>query len=168
MNSNGIDFERYDTNLGIEYSSYASEKLGRDLWVVKRSFNYWLDDDQIQCVSVPAGYLTDGASVPRLLWGVVPPWGKYGQAAVMHDWLCEYLRIWDGSKWESITREQCDKLFLEGMETLGVGKILRVSMYAAVTVYSHLNSIVHQSFDSAKHEVEKELLAHYQQTGVWM
>lgn len=63
MNSNGIDFERYDTNLGIEYSSYASEKLGRDLWVVKRSFNYWLDGGQIRRISVPAGYLTDGASV---------------------------------------------------------------------------------------------------------
>ena len=168
MDSSGIDFEQYDTNLGIEYSRYASEKLGRDLWVVKRGFNYWLDNTQTRRVNVPAGYLTDGASVPRVLWGVIPPWGKYGQAAVMHDWLCEYLKVWNGSDWENITRDQCDKLFLDGMETLNVGKVLRTSMYAAVTAYSHINSIIYQSFDPSKHEIEKELLSNYQQTGNWM
>lgn len=86
----------------------------------------------------------------------------------MHDWLCEYLKVWNGSDWENITRDQCDKLFLDGMETLNVGKVLRTSMYAAVTAYSHINSIIYQSFDPSKHEIEKELLSNYQQTGNWM
>jgi hypothetical protein len=29
-------------------------------------------------LNVPAGYLTDGDSVPRVFWSLIPPWGAYG------------------------------------------------------------------------------------------
>jgi len=38
-------------------------------------------------ITVPAGFKTDFASVPRLFWNLAPPWGKYSRAAVVHDWL---------------------------------------------------------------------------------
>lgn len=34
---------------------------------------------------VPAGFITDGATVPRWLWSVFPPVGRYFLAAVIHD-----------------------------------------------------------------------------------
>lgn len=34
---------------------------------------------------VPKGYKTDLASVPRLLWALFPPFGRYAFAAVIHD-----------------------------------------------------------------------------------
>jgi len=38
---------------------------------------------------VPAGYRTDFASIPRVVWSLLPPVGRSGKAAVIHDWLCD-------------------------------------------------------------------------------
>lgn len=38
-------------------------------------------------VTVPKGFITDLASVPRILWFLLPPFGRYTQAAVAHDYL---------------------------------------------------------------------------------
>ncbi len=38
-------------------------------------------------VTVPRGYATDFASVPRWLWSVFPPIGQHNRACVLHDWL---------------------------------------------------------------------------------
>lgn len=165
----GIGLKQFDTNLGIAYSPYASDALGKQLWVVKKDFNFFLDAEQNRRVVIPRGYLTDGASVPRPFWSFVPPWGQYGQAAVMHDWLCEYLRVWDTkeAKWIKITREECDNIFNDAMRSLGVSNTTRRIMYGAVKAYSHLASVVYESYDPKKREIEKELLSHYQLTKEW-
>jgi hypothetical protein len=36
-------------------------------------------------IRIPAGCETDFASIPRVLWNVLPPTGSYGKAAVVHD-----------------------------------------------------------------------------------
>ena len=36
---------------------------------------------------VPAGYITDLASVPVWLWWLIPPHGELMTAAILHDWL---------------------------------------------------------------------------------
>lgn len=38
-------------------------------------------------ITVPAGFYTDFASTPRLIWFVWPPTGDYELAAVIHDYL---------------------------------------------------------------------------------
>ena len=44
-------------------------------------------------ITVPAGYRTDFASIPRpitrLAWPLMPPVRRSGKAAVIHDWLSE-------------------------------------------------------------------------------
>jgi len=41
-------------------------------------------------VSVPAGYTTNGADVPRWLWWFVPPFKpKYLPAVIVHDYYCD-------------------------------------------------------------------------------
>ena len=39
-------------------------------------------------IHIPAGFESDGASVPRLFWPWFPPSGPYTGAAIVHDWLC--------------------------------------------------------------------------------
>jgi len=39
-------------------------------------------------ILVPVGFASDGASVPRILWSIYPPFGKYLEAAIVHDWFC--------------------------------------------------------------------------------
>lgn len=165
----GVGLKQFDANLGIAYSPYATQALGKQLWVVKKAFNFYLDDKQKRRVVVPEGYLTDGASVPRPFWSFVPPWGDYGQAAVMHDWLCEYLRVWDTERGEyiKITRDECDSIFNDAMRSLGVSNTTRKLMYGAVKAYSHLASVVYESYDPEKRRVEQELLGLYQTTKEW-
>lgn len=160
----------FDKPLTTQYSPHASVKLGRDLWIVTESFNYWLDNTQTRRVHIPQGYLTDGASVPKVFQKLVPAWGPYGQAAVVHDWLCEYLVVWNEQlgHYESITRSECDNYFNDAMRVLGVPNTTRRVMWNAVRVYGHLYSVIYQQHDHEKSEMTEVLLKHYRNTGYWL
>ena len=74
-------------------------------------------------IRVPSGFITDFASVPRLFWRLIPPWGKYARAAVVHDWLyCSH----------ELSRKESDRVFEHLMKELGVGWLKRKTMYRAV------------------------------------
>ncbi len=49
---------------------------------------FYADSEHCDDVCIPAGFTSDGASVPRFLWRLFPPFGKYLEAAVVHDWFC--------------------------------------------------------------------------------
>lgn len=74
-------------------------------------------------IEVPQGFETDFASVPRFFWRVVPPWGRYSPAAVVHDYLYSTGKV---------SREEADRAFLTLMQRLGVPAWKRSIMYWAV------------------------------------
>lgn len=93
-------------------------------WILKHEFRYHVGYYQSRdVITVPEGFETDFASIPRVFWRVLPPWGKYGKAAVVHDYLC-------------VTKErpsiETHKIFLEAMTVLEVPKWKRYIMYAGV------------------------------------
>jgi len=51
-------------------------------------FRYWsaigASEADPRWITVPAGYRTDFASIPRLVWPLLPPVGRSGKAAVIH------------------------------------------------------------------------------------
>lgn len=152
-------------SIGVSYSNHASDILRGDLWVVTQGFQYHIDDKSY--IYIPQGYLTDGASVPRWLWGLIPAWGDHGKAAVVHDYLCEYLQVWRDNERVKITRDECNKIFYECLINTGVGKIKAKAMYAAVVAYTRLASIVYYSYDPVKHDMEKYLVSEFKRTGIW-
>lgn len=77
--------------------------------------------------TVPSRFKTDLATVPRILWAIVPPWGKYSRAAVLHDWF--YVRDIE------ISRRDADGIFRRAMKESGVGWLRRHTMWAAVRVF---------------------------------
>ncbi len=77
-------------------------------------------------VQVPIGFVTDYASIPRVLWSVLPPHGTYSAAAVIHDWL-----YWA----QTTTREEADRVFLEAMLVSCVGQAKRAVIYRAVRLF---------------------------------
>jgi hypothetical protein len=79
-------------------------------------------------IRIPVGFISDGASVPRLMWSIYPPFGRYLEAAVVHDYYCELGRM-GKSPIDSVAAA---KLFLEAMEVCGVSKWKRTKMYWAV------------------------------------
>lgn len=74
---------------------------------------------------VPAGFRTDGATVPRVFWNIFSPIGGYLGAAVVHDFLYSPHN-------RRFTRAECDRLFLEAMFNLGVGWFTRGLIFRAV------------------------------------
>lgn len=94
-------------------------------WVLRKPLVYELNGDKIM---VPCGFVTDFASVPRLVWWAVAPWGRHGNAAVVHDYLYWAQRA-------GYTREESDRVFLEAMHSLGCLVSVRYAMWAAVRVF---------------------------------
>jgi hypothetical protein len=76
--------------------------------------------------TVPTGFKTDLASVPRLFWNILPPFGKYTEAAVLHDWLY---------RTHLLTRAQADGLLLEAMVLCRVPRWQRALIYGAVRCF---------------------------------
>ena len=139
----------------VQYDHEASDELGADHWRVTQPFRFYLGGkDTDRWVYVPAGYLTDGASVPRALWSLIPPWGRYGQAAVVHDIVCEYLSITVDGEPVRVTREQCDQILLEAMTVLGVPAFQRQAIYQAVSLYRRVAGIGEPSTTPQKRALE--------------
>lgn len=151
-------FTRFDATLMTQYSVLASEVLGDDYWVVTRDFRYYLGDKgSDRWVDIPLGYLTDGASVPQLFWNIIPPWGRYGQAAVVHDYLCEYLEIIEKGEKKSITRKECDQILKECMIVLGVPSAKVNMIYGGVSLYRMTVGNTKPTWTWKKRELEEAL-----------
>jgi hypothetical protein len=96
-------------------------------WVIRSDFGYDIGEEGSgMTIHVPIGFKTDFASVPRLLWAFIPRWGKYGNAAVIHD-----ILYWD----QKYPRKEADTIFLEAMTVLNVSKLLRHVIYYAVRLF---------------------------------
>lgn len=56
----------------------------------QRTYYRLLEPTKVGNVTIPKDFVTDGASVPRLLWWLLPPTGVYFDEAVLHDYLVRY------------------------------------------------------------------------------
>lgn len=80
-------------------------------------------------VVVPAGFVTDGATIPRVLWVVLPVWARWSRAAIVHDWLYSLIR---GASAQARSRREADAIFYEAMKVSGVNSTIRFFMWLAV------------------------------------
>ncbi|EEM9454573.1 DUF1353 domain-containing protein [Salmonella enterica] len=102
------------------------EMLGHYEWRVHEPFAFYLSNDNSDVIEVPAGFVTDLATIPRVFWSLMPPDGKYAKAAIIHDYLYDNaLR----------TKREADRIFLDGMTVLGVPRWKRMIMYYAVRLF---------------------------------
>ncbi|MCG6540158.1 DUF1353 domain-containing protein [Pseudomonas sp. KSR10] len=93
----------------------------RKTWRLLAPFSY-LDPDH-GLIEVPAGFITDFASVPRwpLTFALL---GQYGHAAaVLHDWLYA-----TGNR----SREAADRVFLNALRSSGIARWRAYLMFAGV------------------------------------
>lgn len=98
-------------------------------WVTRKEFGYDIGEEGSgNAIDVPIGFMTDFASVPRILWTILPTWGKYGNAAAIHDYC-----YWD----QSLSRKESDRIFREAMEVLGVSTLTITLMYYAVKLFGY-------------------------------
>jgi hypothetical protein len=96
------------------------EERAGDYWQVLKDFPCKCDD---QLVAVPAGFVTNFASVPRVPIAYLLAGGIGNRSATLHDYLYtqgKFPRAW------------CDSAFLGALATEGVSWWRRTAMYAAV------------------------------------
>lgn len=106
------------------------EILDHHLWRVHEPFDFYLSDDNSDVIEVPAGFVTDLATIPRVFWSLMQPDGKYAKAAIIHDYMYDNaLR----------TKKAADLIFLDGMTVLGVPKWKRTVMYLVVRLFGRGN-----------------------------
>ena len=107
------------------------KKLETGQWEVYEDLEYHVGTkDSGEVIVVPSGTITDFASVPRGLWNIFPPDGKYSPAACVHDYLYQTKGL-DGK----YTRHESDDIFFEAMGVLGVPSWKKNLMYAAVWTF---------------------------------
>lgn len=111
------------------------------LWRIERDFTYDVGAlGSGRRIVVPAGFLTDGASVPKIFWSVLPCWGTYSRAAIVHDYLC--WRLHQGAPHaEAPTRRAADAVFYEAMLVAGTGPLTARILWAGVRVGALLNRL---------------------------
>lgn len=95
-------------------------------WMIQSHVIHEIVRDSPYIVVVPRGFVTDFASIPQplqLLRGRLSTTGRYGNAAVVHDYL--YWR-------QDCTRSQADKILAIAMKDAGVSLLERKIIYEAV------------------------------------
>ena len=96
-------------------------------WILLCDFGYEVGQEgSNDVIDVPIGFHTDFASIPRIFWIFLPRWGKYGNAAVIHDYL-----YWEQSR----SRKEADDILLESMAVQEVGLIKRYLIYWSVRLW---------------------------------
>lgn len=96
-------------------------------WILLCEFGYEVGQlGSTDVINVHVGFHTDFASIPRVFWIFLPRWGKYGNAAVIHDFLY----------WEQMRkRSEADQILLEGMTVLDVHFLKKYLIYWAVRLF---------------------------------
>lgn len=80
-------------------------------------------------ITVPAGFIFDGASTPQFLWWYMPPYKRTKKAAVVHDWLSR----------KAVTAEErlfADNLFYDMLLHAGFSKTRARMAWYGVRAYS--------------------------------
>ena len=102
---------------------------GKRLWELLSPFDAVTS---LGIITAPEGFLTDLASVPRLLWASLSPFDDYLESAIPHDWGYSPLN-------DQFTRRQIDDMMLELMFNSGVSAIRRNAIYTTVRRFGARN-----------------------------
>lgn len=111
---------------------------GRD-WRLTTPFVFYLSGPAHERVVVDFDFVTNFASIPRVLWSLLPPTGPYTAATVIHDWLCRYPVVYSDRGPRTITQAEGDRIFLNVMQILGVSWLVRHTLYRGVRVWHRLS-----------------------------
>lgn len=95
-----------------------------------RPLDWYTTHKPPRLVTIPLGFVCDGASIPKPLWPIIghPLSSTVIRAAALHDWLYHCHRI--GAT--PIRRVDADSEFREALAVDGVGWVRRWVMFVAV------------------------------------
>ena len=99
-------------------------------WVVTdKAYRFGSGSPPAHRITVPAGFLTDFASIPAFCWPVATKLGPWNLPAVLHDYL--YFA-------KHFSRKVADYAFLSALRNTGVAPARSATMFAAVRCFGFL------------------------------
>lgn len=98
-------------------------QVGTDQWMLLHPLT-WRGTDW--CITVPQGFVTDFASIPRPFWALWPRSGRWNPAAVIHDYECR-------TKYRPSA--EVHRRFGETLQALGVGWLTRTVLAVGVSQF---------------------------------
>lgn len=109
--------------------------LSNGNYILKKPFRVKLNNGDL--ITVRAGYITNGADIPRLFWRLYPPYApEYMPAVVIHDYLCD--KAIDEYANKSDLHDKflyADNAFREILERLEISKSKIKVFYNAVRLW---------------------------------
>ncbi|MFD0000507.1 DUF1353 domain-containing protein [Nocardia sp. NPDC127526] len=105
------------------------EEIEGGFWLLREPLVYRAEEREF---AVPFGFRTDFASVPRALVWLIPRYGVYTRAAILHDYLIRSAMV---------SKADADGLFRRALREAGVSVPRRWMMWAAVRFASRLAGI---------------------------
>ena len=109
-----------------KWAVYHKRHGGEDKFELDQNLIYHSMDGATYVV--PAGFVSDLGSIPRILWNIIPR-DFMPSSFLLHDYLCE-------ADW--ISRRDGDKLLLEALKLSGAPDWKALLIYWAVRVYAIL------------------------------
>lgn len=94
-------------------------------FILLEEMEYKIGESELR-IRVPAGFVTDYASIPSSLWSLYSPHDQYSRAAIVHDYL-----YWS----QLCSRKQADNLFMIAMQESEVPETTRKIIYNGVTAF---------------------------------
>ncbi len=77
-------------------------------------------------IIVPSGFITDFASIPRWLWSIIAPHGKYSDSTAVHDFLYSTAVF---------ERKLCDQIFYDLSIAGTLSKTESALMYSGIRMF---------------------------------
>ena len=98
-------------------------------WILLEDLEYHVGSpDSGDVILVPKGFVTDFASSPKWTWWLVPPFGRYSPASVLHDFLYRnHIK----------TKQESDNIMLEAMIVMDVPRWQRNLIHWSVRTFGN-------------------------------
>ena len=136
-------------------------------WINNRMLVVFLSDTIICNIPIPKGFITDGATIPKLFWNILSPFGRFFKSCALHDYIClmaklknnEAPNLKEGIAIATQYRKRADTLLSLSMKKQGIKLWRRLLIMVNVRAYTFFTfSVGHRIY---KHQFKIE--PYYQQ-----
>lgn len=133
-------FTRFSAQEQLIYNHELSRLARKDIYNTVPGFRYYIGEENSKnWVDVESGFATDGGTIPRIAWGIIPVVGEYSQCFTLHDKLCStyYIIVNDefGTRRKPVTRKEIDLILKESMDVMEVTPWKKRAIMIGVTLY---------------------------------
>ncbi len=157
--SRAIPYARYECLYGTVFDERASALLGAKVWRVRDTFKFHVcttDQDGDVWAVVPEGYLSDGSSIPSIVWSWFPAWKQSGRAAIMHNYLIEHGEMYAGGRRAICSQTLAHQVFRLALIEEGATAWQARVMYNAVRLWGIIRPSRKFGYSAIKRTLERE------------